>query len=206
MKKTSVKVIFGVLAIVFVAIMAGVFALRYAISRFDLFSTRTSVSGESISSGFMDIGILNTEEYYFTHVEKYENARELFGHEIPFTESSFIFIYDGCISAGMDFSEIIVDVNDRKKTITLTLPDVYITSFEIDTNSFQLLDEDNSLLNPLSVESLADSISEMEEAEKEKAIEKGILNRAQENAELLVRNFMNGLYEDSGYTLVIQHK
>ena len=163
------------------------------------------ISSATINEGLREIGVLNTAEYYFTHIGKYSETEQLFGYDIPFTESSYIYSYDGTICAGLDFSAVLVDVDQDTRTITLTLPKVEITSFEIDTDSFQLYDESISLVNRLSVGSVADSISSMEEEERQKAIDKGILEKAEENAELLVKNFMNGLYEANGYSLVINH-
>lgn len=163
-----------------------------------------TISGETICSGLEEIGTLNTAEYYFTHVSKYEDSVEFLGCEVPFSESSFVYSYDGRICAGVDFSEIAVEVDEESRTITVTLPPVMITSFEIDTDSFTLYDESESLINQISVEAMADSISEIELDEREKAVDKGLLETAEENAKVLIENFMDGLYEANSYTVVIQ--
>ena len=164
-----------------------------------------TISGATISEGFSEIGTLNTSEYFFTHVAKYASTVEVFGHDVPFSESSYIYSYDGRVCAGMDFSAIEVEVDNASRVITITLPAIEITGFELDTESFKLYDESISLINRLSIETMAETLSEMEAEETQNAIEKGILDRAGENAELLVRNFMSGLYEANGYSVEIRH-
>lgn len=163
-----------------------------------------SISEATIKSGLNEIGILDTAEYYFTHCSKYSENVQVWGCEVPFSESSFIYSYDGRIKAGIDFSEITVEVNERKRVITITLPPVTITGFEIDTDSFTLYDESISIINNISVESMADTISEIELDEREKAVDKGLLETAEKNAKLLVENFANGLYGANGYTIVVE--
>lgn len=164
-----------------------------------------TISGATIKEGFNEIGTLNTSEYFYTHVAKYSSNVELFCHEVPFSESSYIYSYDGRVCAGMDFSDIEVEVDDFSRVIIITLPAIEITGFEIDTDSFKLYDESISFINRLSIETMADTLSEIEAEETQNAIERGILDRAEENAELLVRNFMDGLYEANGYSVEIHH-
>lgn len=169
----------------------------------DAVEQQVNISTETINAGFRDIGTLDTYEYYFTHVSKYSENTQLFGVDVPFSESSYIYSYDGKVTAGMDFSAIKAEVDDENKVITLTLPETQITGFEIDTNSFKLYDESVSIFNPISIGSMGDTLSVMEEEETKKAISKGILTSAEENAVVLVKNFMDGLYEGEGYTVEI---
>ena len=171
----------------------------------EIIEKEITISGATIDEGLNEIGILNTAEYYFTHVGKYSENKTIWGYDVPFSESSYIYSYDGRVCAGMDFAAIEVDVDQNYRTITLTLPQVEITGFEIESDSFVLYEEDISLINRLSVETMADSITSMEEEERKNAVEKGILDTAERNAELLVRNFLNGLYEVNGYSVVILH-
>lgn len=170
----------------------------------DVAEEKISVSSETINEGLSDIGTLNTYEYYFTHVGKYAESSQLFGYEVPFSESSYIYSYDGTVKAGLDFSKIQVEVDDDLKTITLTLPEIEITGFEIDPDSFRLFDESISPINRISVSTLAGNISSIELEEKQNAIDRGILDKAGENAELLIRDFMNGIYGADGYTVVVK--
>ena len=160
-----------------------------------------SLSGETVKEGLREIGILDTQEYYFTHVEKYDSSREINGFEIPFTQSNFVYSYDGVIIAGIDFNDIDVVSDDNRKIVTVTIPRAKIHSSSIDPDSFKLYDSKNSIFNPVSVTNVTDSFAALLKDEEAKAIEKGILAKAQKNAEDMVENFVEGVLPD--YKVII---
>ena len=163
------------------------------------------ISGETIRSNMSNIGKLCTAEYDFTHVEHVDSSREINGFKIPFTKSMFIYSYDGTIMAGIDFTDIQVDKDDTEKTITVILPDVEIISSEVYHDSFQLYDEKNNIFNPISVTDVADSLVDLENSEKEKAIGDGLLDKARTNAITLVENFI-GSYDVGEYEIVVEFR
>lgn len=73
----------------------------------------------------------------------------------------------------------------------------------MDQDSFQLYDEKNNIFNPISVTDVADSFANLKNTEEQKAIEKGLLDKAKENAILLVENFMRGSYDVGGYEIQV---
>ena len=160
-----------------------------------------SLTGETIESGLRDIGQLCTAEYDFTHVETFESQIDLFGLKIPGTKSSYVYSYDGKILAGVDFTKISVDKNDRQKTIHIHFPKGEIISTEIDQDSFTLYGEKKGLFNPFEVEDFALSQSDMIKMEEEKAVNDGLLNRAEENAEKILSNFLTGTFDLQRYTI-----
>ena len=162
------------------------------------------LTGETITSGLKEIGKLCTAEYYFTHVETFESKKELWGYPIPGTKSSYIYSYDGRILAGVDFTRVAVDVDGDRKTVTLTLPAVELITSEIDEDSFTLYGEKTSFFNPFAVEDFALSLSDMIKAEEKKAVESGLLERAAENAETILRNFLAGSMELEEYNIVVR--
>ena len=162
------------------------------------------ISGENIRSSMSNIGELCTAEYNYTHVEQVDSSREIKGFKIPFTTSMFIYSYDGTIKAGIDFTKIKIDKNDTEKVITVTLPKVEIISSEVHHDSFQLYDEKNNIFNPISVADVADSLVDLENSEKEKAIGGGLLDKARDNAITLVENFMHGSYDVGDYEIIVQ--
>ena len=162
------------------------------------------ISGETIRASMSNIGKLCTAEYNYTHVEHVDSSREINGFKIPFTTSMFIYSYDGTIMAGIDFTKIQIDKNDTKKVITVTLPDVGIISSDVDQDSFQLYDEKNNIFNPISVTDVTDSFADLKNSEEEKAIEKGLLDKARTNAITLVENFMRGSYDVGDYEIIVK--
>lgn len=174
-----------------------------------LIAEEVEITGETIRSGMTDIGELATEEYWFTQVETFDKSKtaQLFSitFDVPLTRTKFVYSYDGVIKAGIDFTKTEVEKDELKRLITITLPKAYILSSEIDYDSFQLYDEKTSIFNPLSVKDVSDTNREMIRSAEKDAIAKGVLDRADKNAEKLVKNFLRGGYDLRGYAIKIEH-
>ena len=166
-----------------------------------IFLKDITLSGETIQSGLREIGKLCTAEYDFTHVETFESQKDLFGLKIPGTKASYVYSYDGTIMAGVDFTRISVEKDDAKMRITIHFPKVEIISSEIDMDSFTLYGEKKSIFNPFEVEDFALTQSDMIRMELEKAVEDGILDRAAENAEQILINFLTGTFDLDRYEI-----
>ncbi len=72
---------------------------------------------------------------------------------------------------------------------------------DIDPESFQLYSENKSIFTDLSAEDYNDSLIALETTEREKALERGILTKADENARKLVRSFIEGLLDPAAYNI-----
>ena len=164
------------------------------------------ISAATIEAGLNDIGKLCTAEYYFTHVSSFDSSKKVRGFTIPGTKSSFVYSYDGVILAGVDFAGITVEKNEDEKTITVLLPKAEIISSDVDQNSFKLYDEKNNIFNPISVSDVTDSFADLKNDEEKKAVNAGLLDRAKENAVLLVQNFLKGSYSFDDYTITVKEK
>lgn len=158
-----------------------------------------SVNTETIRDGLSDMGFLITQEYYFTQVETYTKEKNIF-IVIP-TKSGFTYSYDGSVIAGVDFGEIDVKTDEDRKIITVDLPPSEIQSVNIDRDTFKIYSEKESLWNPLKLEDYNISLAEFEESAKEKALENGILERSDAQAQKLVSEFIGSLPNASGYTV-----
>ena len=86
--------------------------------------------------GFEDIGELATQEANCTEVNVTEDVRKLFGIDIPFTQSKYIYSYNVIVKAGYDFGEIRYEV--KKDSIKVKLPEVRILSSQVDEDSFRV--------------------------------------------------------------------
>lgn len=162
-----------------------------------------TITSDIIQDGLQDMGFLITQEYDFTQVITYSDVKKVFKNiELKFTESGYIISYDGTITAGIDFGDIAVIKDVDTKKITVYLPKAEINAVTIDPNSFTRYSEKNGFGNPLSVEDFNDSLIELEANAKAKALERGILDKADENARALVLNFVSGLVDLTEYALV----
>ncbi len=132
---------------------------------------------------------LNTGSYLCTDVVTRADSRKFKDWEIPFTEKSFIISYDGTVKAGIkDLTK--AEVTQNEENVVVKLPEVEITSAEIDNDSFKLLDESNNIFNPISVEDVNNAQRELKKEMEERAVEKGVLDLAKNNAEELIAEML----------------
>ena len=114
------------------------------------FKVSHTTESKTTKLGFEDIGEFATQSAYCTEVSATANARKLFGHNLPFTQSNIVFSYDVVIKAGYDFSAITWDVHDT--TITVKLPEVKVLSCEVKEDSFKKYVEDESIFTPFTLD------------------------------------------------------
>ena len=166
-----------------------------------LIEIEKEISVDTVEDGLRDMGILITDEYYFTEVVSFSSVKKFFKTDIKlsFTESSYLAGYDGVITAGPDFTATRVEKDEAAKTVTVILPKSQIRNVDIDPDSFKLFSEKQGFTNPLSAQDFNSSLVELENTARQKALEKGILQRADENAVAIVTNFIGNLIDMSVY-------
>lgn len=162
---------------------------------------RTKFFSKPTALGLKDIGELATQAGYFTTVQTIDKSRNLFNIVIPGTQSRYVYSYDGTIKAGIDFSDIALDVNDEKHVITVHFPEFRILSTEIDEESFILYNDGANPFTTLHLEDVDKANAELKKTAQETAIKNGIFENARANAEVLVRGFLASIYDLSIYTV-----
>ena len=158
-----------------------------------------STSSDTIRDGLSNMGVLITQEYYFTQVETYTKEKNIF-LIIP-SSSGFMYSYDGAVLAGVDFEKIGVQTDEDRKVVTVDLPPSEIQAVTIDRDTFKIYSEKESIWNPLKLEDYNISLAEFEDAAKEKALGSGILERSDQQAQKLVSEFIVSLPATNGYTV-----
>ena len=93
-------------------------------------------------------------------------------------------------------------VTEEGEKIIVKLPEVEITSAEIDNDSFEKLDESNNIFNPITIEDLNEAQKDLKEKMIDQAINKGILDSAKENAEIVIGGMLKSVNDD--YEVVIE--
>ena len=136
-----------------------------------------------IYSEIKSISELATMEYLFTDAAEFTDSKQIKSWNIPFTEKSFILKWDGVIKAGVKLDLVTIEVNQDEKKITVSVPTAEILSYQIDTDSVEVLDEKDNIFNKISVDDKIKFDAATEEAMKQRAIENGLLEKAQANAE-----------------------
>lgn len=125
-----------------------------------------AVSTDTIQDGLANMGVLITQEYYFTQVEKYTKEKTFL--KFITSSSEFMYSYDGAVMAGIDFEKIEIKTDEDRKIITVDMPDSEIQAVTIDKDTFKIYSEKDSLWNPLKLEDYNISLVEFENAAKER--------------------------------------
>ena len=154
---------------------------------------------ETIEDGLENMGVLVTQEYYFTQVETYTKEKKILN--FINSESGFTYSYDGKVTAGIDFGKITVTRDEETKTLKVEIPYSELQATDIDRDSFQIYSEKESLWNSLNMEDYNMSMAEFEETAERKAIDSGILERSNEQAKELIRNFITNMPGTEEYTI-----
>lgn len=191
MKKLS-----GVLVSV-VAVLA-VLALVLVLLRPSIFERgERTMDSATIGGQFNDIAELATEEYVYSSVGKFDDeGLRLLGVRVPFTGKNFLVSYEGKVTAGIkDASQITVDVDDADKTVTVRLPRAEVLDSTWTQGSSEVWDQTLNPINQIKVEDVTEFVDSRRELEKQKAIDGGLLDRAQARAEELARSHMEALIE-----------
>lgn len=154
---------------------------------------RTAITSDALRQEIEQIGELALVNYYYTNMGKFEDAVKLLDLDVPFTTKSFILSYDGEIKAGIDLAKVTVDIVDSN--INVTIPIATIVSHEVDMDSVILYDEKNSIFNGLSAEDVTGFIGEQQKLMEEKALNNGLIERAQSSATQVLKTLLEGFVE-----------
>jgi hypothetical protein len=154
--------------------------------------------------GFEDIGEMATQSAYCTEVNVTEDAKELYGMRIPFTQSKYIYSYDIVIKAGYDFNKI--EWKEKNKTIEVKLPEAKVLSNELDMDSFKVYHEKESIFSKITLEENNDAVKKMKLNAQENAIANGLLENARSNAETMLTGFFADEYDLDEYKIVFKDK
>ena len=166
------------------------------------FKVSHTTESKTTKLGFEDIGEFATQSAYCTEVSATANARKLFGHNLPFTQSNIVFSYDVVIKAGYDFSAITWDVHDT--TITVKLPEVKVLSCEVKEDSFKKYVEDESIFTPFTLDDNNNAMKALKETAQTDAIANGLYENARSNAETMLTTFFSRAYDMDQYPIEFQ--
>ncbi len=212
------KDIFYISVIALAFLVAIVLCVRYRNGRTDTGPDHSSVPSltpkeekvlvtiniDTIEDGLENMGVLVTQEYYFTQVETYTKEKKILN--FINSESGFTYSYDGKVTAGIDFGKVTVTKDEETKTLNVEIPYSELQGTDIDMDSFRIYSEKESLWNSLNIEDYNISMSEFEETAERKAIDSGILERSNDQAKELIRNFITNMPGTEGYTIKFEQR
>ena len=193
--KKLYRMIVGFVA--FIGIVAIVVVVLFSRAKIQNLETQLNVAREETSHvEITDIHIehkleqiseLATYSYTYSNYKEVENTRTLWGMDIPGTKNKLEITYSGVIKAGFD--EIPTpEVDETRKQIKFVLPEAKVLDNYIILDELQTTDK-NNIFNPIGSAQVVSYFSEIQEDEQARAIEEGLLTKAEENAKTIIKNF-----------------
>lgn len=149
-------------------------------------SVSAEINMDVINMEIKKIGELATMEYMYTNAARFSDAKQIKDWNIPFTEKSFILKWDGSIKAGIDVSKITTTLDKASRVLIVYLPRAEILSHETYAESIEVLDENDNVFNPIRIEDKVLFDAETKQAMELRAVENGLLEKAQKNAEQVI--------------------
>lgn len=150
----------------------------------------------------VSISELVTKKYMYRNAsEKEESKTWLWGWDMPFSDTRLIATYDGTITTSIDLKEIKFSVDERTKTITVTLPHSKIFDHNIPQETINVLEQKDSLFNELSFNDYNQFIAAEKPIMEENAIQQGLLTEADEDAKKIIEAFLKTIPGIETYTL-----
>ncbi|MCC8069998.1 MAG: DUF4230 domain-containing protein [Ruminococcus sp.] len=153
--------------------------------------TVPTINSIQVITDVQSIGELATIKYIYTDMGKFENSQKFKDYNIPLTEKSFILSWNGTIKAGVDTTEIKIDIDEVTKVITIHLPNAKILSHETDEDSIEVFDESNNIFNPITLDDYSTFFAESKMDMEQRALDNGILDDAIENAKTVITQILN---------------
>ena len=187
-EKKTIRIFRGHLFIKLVIILLLVLAVIAGIAGLRKGSGQPAESeSKTTRIGFENIGQMVTQAAYCT--------------EMNVTQSEYIYSYDVEVRAGLDFSQIEWSVDEDNSTIQVRLPQVQILSSEINTDTFKVYHEEESIFTPIKLADNNDALKTLIENAKQDAVANGLLENAESNAETILRGFFANVYDLQKYKI-----
>ncbi len=139
-----------------------------------------------ITGKLSDASDLVTAELSYTGVVRYTDG------DIPFlTQKAFSMIYNAEVKAGIDISQVDIQITDDK--VIVTLPEVQILSVDVDPDSIEFYDEKSALFNWSDKQDVVEAISAAESDVEANADITELKARARTQSEVII----TGILKDS---------
>lgn len=129
-----------------------------------------------------------SQQYNITERASSTNKIPFTNVDIPFTENSYWYRYVGTIKASVNLAKAEFAADGNKVTVSIDKP--AISSNTPDMEKSCVLEEHNNVLNPISIEDVDNFRKKCMEQSEAEAIEGGLLNEAQTNAEKDIKKML----------------
>lgn len=171
-----------------ILILLIIIACLLAYNHYNNSKSQTPIESSIIKNRLTVAQDLTSVKYLYTNLGAFEQQKDFQGIKLPFTKKKFLVRYDGIISAGINLKDMKIDIEGN--VIHIKLPEAKILSHELDEDSFEVFDEENSIFNPFSVSDFQEFQKKLKEEREEEAIKNGILVQAQQKAGTVIREIL----------------
>ena len=165
------------------------FGLQYGMPQFAMLTGKTTIDLEVLQESMERNNELSTAEYLYTAAVPVSDQNVLDLSDaglgevtMPFTESTYIFQFDGTIKAGFDLSEAEFSLEDSGNTIVVTLGEPKVLSHE--TGEVSTTWERQSVCNPLHAGEESSWIRSQKKEMEMRAQNQGLFDEAREYAKV----------------------
>lgn len=181
--------------IIFVLLLVVVIFLGY--DKIKPKNNQVTISSKSELVKELEISELNSARYYYNGIAKKENNNG---------KAEYYVSYEGTVTVGIDFKDIIYEEDPVNKKIIVKIPDLKITSVNVEATSLDFI----KLNTKLKDENIHNEAYNLASKHLENTIEtdKDFYKKAKKNAEKTIRGLIEPLIKakDNEYKLEIQDK
>lgn len=206
------KVGFIVTALVLMALLGGLVGAKIGGGKksilqkvADSVEEKSTLDVKTIEEILQPAGDLITQRYYYTDMDTFESYKELLGAKIPLTTDKVVFTYKGAISAGIVLSKVEFAVDEEEKTVTITLPDIFIVSNEIFEDEFKAYEIKNSIFTETKFTDYALLLGSMKSKKAEELMKnQKFRDEARKEAENVISAFLKNATVSKDYKIIFK--
>ena len=212
MDYTKILAVIGAISIIAVVVLAGIGVKSVFSSAADSMNSGKSgstageealvekivISESDVKHQMSPIAELTTFEDTYHGEDEIVDYSQLWGWDVPLTKHTIKYKYEGTIKVSYEIKNIDVRVDNENQVIYITLPEPEVDNQAENTGT---TDENNNLINNIKSDEVQQRIdNEIEPARLKEAEEKGLYNRAEQNAINVIESQLR-TFEKEGYSV-----
>lgn len=164
--------------------------------------TVPEITRSELEAQVRSLSELITKKYMYRNATQQDSDKTwLWGWTMPFSDVSLLATYDGTITTSVDLNQIKFGINENTKTITVTMPQSKIFDHNIPQETINVLQVRNNLFNKIDFNDYNQFIAAEKTVMEQVAIERGLLTEADEEAQEIIKAFLEKIPGMEAYTL-----